>query len=370
MQYLFLDTNIFIHCIDFEQIDWRALSECDDDFTIMIAPVVMDELDKHKRNANQKIAKRVKKVQSKIEGIIESPEKGQMRVTYIMVRPLESTFSSHYLSRQDQDDNVLATILEFIAKTNNGDSVLLFTNDLGPRLKAKTIGISARSVPDQYMVVNEVDEVEIKNRELQKELNEFKNRAPVVSLLFKDHSTLLTHCYEATVLTKDEFIAKAMQKVERENPPLFFVDPDKDNGSSLAAIASLMRGPFPVRKDQVDQFNESMKDYFAKYRECMAEYYDVHIFHQNMVSIKLLLANTGTAPAENIDIELHFPDGFELIDKEGLPEKPNLPSVPHRPKHGMDFGLNNLNLGALYQPRFGNGPTLDFNAPTITKTNS
>jgi len=60
MKYIFLDTNIFLHFQDFEKIDWLSESSskaC----KLIIAPVVIDELDEKKIGTN-KIGSRARKV--------------------------------------------------------------------------------------------------------------------------------------------------------------------------------------------------------------------------------------------------------------------------------------------------------------------
>ena len=65
MKYIFLDTNIFIHFQFYEQISWQEI--VGDEYKLIIAPIVLDELDKHKTNPNKKIAGRVKSILPKIE---------------------------------------------------------------------------------------------------------------------------------------------------------------------------------------------------------------------------------------------------------------------------------------------------------------
>jgi len=42
MNYIFLDTNVFIHFKDFDQIDWKNVINSDEDFLITIVPIVID----------------------------------------------------------------------------------------------------------------------------------------------------------------------------------------------------------------------------------------------------------------------------------------------------------------------------------------
>lgn len=66
MKYLFLDTNIFLHFQNFEQIPWGNLVG-DDDFKIIVSDIVAGEIDKHKDGARGKIQKKAKVI-SKLLG--------------------------------------------------------------------------------------------------------------------------------------------------------------------------------------------------------------------------------------------------------------------------------------------------------------
>ena len=54
MKYLFLDTNIFLHFQNFEQIPWGNLVG-DVDFKIIVSDIVAGEIDKHNDGARGKI---------------------------------------------------------------------------------------------------------------------------------------------------------------------------------------------------------------------------------------------------------------------------------------------------------------------------
>ncbi|RYE05509.1 MAG: hypothetical protein EOP44_04550 [Sphingobacteriaceae bacterium] len=66
MTYLFLDTNIFLHYRAFDEIKWQEQFPDIGEYKLIIASVVIDELDKHKQNPNRKLATRAKKILSKI----------------------------------------------------------------------------------------------------------------------------------------------------------------------------------------------------------------------------------------------------------------------------------------------------------------
>ena len=228
MQYIFLDTNIFIHFIDFEQIDWKSITNSPDVIVITLAPIVIDELDKHKYNKNQRISRRVKKLLPKIESSFDNPEKLRYQIKLLETRPSEITFIENNLDKAEQDDSLLAAILEFKKKITNLDKIIYITNDVGPRLKAKSLNINVQKLNEEFLLPIEPDELEIKNLTLQKELHELKNKTPDVKLCFLDKSNLKIFKRENLEYSKEEFIKKEIELVKKETPFLVYNTLKKD----------------------------------------------------------------------------------------------------------------------------------------------
>ena len=65
MMTFFVDTNILLHYVPLDQVDWNEVCGTNS-VTILIAPIVIEELDKQKRNSNAKISKRAKTVVKRI----------------------------------------------------------------------------------------------------------------------------------------------------------------------------------------------------------------------------------------------------------------------------------------------------------------
>lgn len=59
MKYLLLDTNIYLHYIDFEQIDWGTIIG-DKEYEIVVPYTVIKEIDKYKDGPKSKIKVRAK----------------------------------------------------------------------------------------------------------------------------------------------------------------------------------------------------------------------------------------------------------------------------------------------------------------------
>ncbi len=367
MLYIFLDTNIFIHFVDFEQINWHVSLNTTDEITIIIAPIVIDELDKHKYNRNQKISKRVKKLLPKIESYIDNPLLCKFGFNYISKKPSDTTFLENDLDNKEQDDCLLSTIIEFVPSIAEGDKILYVTNDVGPRLKAKVLNIPTYKMPDEHLLKSEPDEFESKSILLQKELNELKNRTPLVFLCFSNEKSHITYTPKKNKYTKDEFINTELEKIKLQHPYLVLSQSEQIQTGNLSTFSNLT-----LSAEQINDYNLELDTFYEKYNSYVESVYYATNFRIHSIEIQLMLANKGTSPAIDIDVEIYFPDGFELVLKEDLPKFKKKPELPYKPKHRYDI-LSSFKMPNILTPHlFGspNIPEINESNPSIKKTNS
>lgn len=369
MNYVFLDTNIFLHCKYFEQLDWPNILNKQKDIVITLTPSVIAELDKHKYNKNPKIAERVKKLLPKIESFIDNPELCKYSLKHITSRPLDLTFIENNLVKNEQDDCLLASIIQFTQFLEENDSVALITNDFGIRLKAKSLKIIAMKLPDHCLLPNERDESEIKIFKLQNELNDLKNKSPILSLSFANKSNLIKFKKNSFELSKQEFVEIEMKKVKSDNPHLVYRDLFKSKNPKHSITFSNPNQLF-LSESQIIDYNLKINEYYAEQIKYVESLFDSFVFELNTIEINLFLNNNGTAPALDIDIEIYFPDGFEILQENNLPKILPIPSLPYKPKHIYDFNLNSSSFDLSYLGESGAMDFLNSNRFSIKKTNS
>jgi predicted ribonuclease YlaK len=112
MKYLFLDTNVFLHYIDIEQINWKHLITNGEDFTIVIPAIVFREIDKIKDSGSGKVQKRAKKISSKIGDIFL--ENKNLNFPIIKCNdPLSNQFDEMKFNKWINDDWIILCILQF-----------------------------------------------------------------------------------------------------------------------------------------------------------------------------------------------------------------------------------------------------------------
>lgn len=344
MLYIFPDTNIFIHGRHFEEIDWPALTRSAE-ISIMFAPTVIAELDKHKFNPAKKVAQRARKLLPRIEEIIQNPASSNWKISAILHRPSTEFLERNHLDPKDQDDVLLATILEFKESLRSEDQLLLLTNDTGPRLKASSLKVATLSLPSNFLMQAEPDESERKIAALQKEFELHRNKVPVVSLEFENENNFLQIQKPHIPKSQEEFVNAKMLEIQKEFSPLVF----REDNSIILPGGKRMIYPlaFSLKKSQVDLYNDELKDFFAEYEEYFVKEFRRKFFLSNCCPVSIQIKNTGTVPAQDIDIFLHFPDGFDIIEQHDIPEAGKKPSPPYKPKHVFDLQVSSFSLGEL-----------------------
>jgi hypothetical protein len=96
---------------------------------------------------------------------------------------------------------------------------------------------------------------------------------------------------------------------------------------------------------------------------------------ENAFFCSLYLVNSGGAPAQNIDVHLHFPDGMDIFDTKHLPpefQTPVPPEPPRKPRSWSEYITESLNIGiapAIFN-RLGNYnmEVPNVSSPTIQKS--
>jgi rRNA-processing protein FCF1 len=333
--FLFLDTNILLHCKPPREIAWKKYVK--GSYKLVIAPIVIDEIDKHKRSQKKKIAARAKFFSKLFEQVmdIDDPD-------FILIanRPKAETFSTHTLDKAEQDDCLLAALLEF-SQLNPESNSILVSEDIGPRLKAKTLGITSLKLPEKEQIAEEPDEAEIKLQKLTRENNELKNRIPKVDLYFDGRIKHINFDDFQGTETYEQFSAKRMEELTKKYPyhKIPFKMPTQRELIFHSALTENMM------YNDSNRYNRELDEFFEIYQvDYLPELYKWKIVHLLSFEITLEIYNEGNVPAENIDLSLHFPDGIQInpgISFNPFPESP-IPPLKPLPLDQLVMKLNDL----------------------------
>jgi hypothetical protein len=121
------------------------------------------------------------------------------------------------------------------------------------------------------------------------------------------------------------------------------------DSNTVPRIADLLPHGWGVNSEDIEHYNHGLDKFYLDYEKYL---YDMQQFREaqsRTAQLDLVVINTGTAPAEGLDIGLHFPDGFELLEGDELPVEPKLPKRPRQPMTLLDqinsMGLSRSMLG-------------------------
>lgn len=353
MTYLFIDTNIFLHFQYFDELPWNEIIDTNE-FQLLIAPVVIDELDKHKRNSNSKIAQRAKTVLTRIHAVVEDPEAYPLQ--YIHKRPEQKTLDEYHLDRNEKDDLLLATIIEFSLEYR--DEVILISYDTGPLIRAKSVNIKSIKIHEKYQLPIEESEDKKTIRKLTQELNTIKNALPKVILTFDNGGEFIDVAVNPVNETVEQYVNRCLPEETGNIHKMDYRDPaainkilDEVHHQPLSEALQHLREYNDIfnqlTEEQVDKYNYDLDIFIANYELFLEKRYEYERILSMSVPVQLILNNVGTAPAEDIDIFLEFPKGFKVINKELFPKPPKAPELPFRPRNKSDIEIKSSRSSIL-----------------------
>ncbi len=350
-KHLFFDTNIFLHYQDVEQL--KLEQRYGKGIVLVIPRVILGELNKHKdSHKSAKIRERARSVCRKIR---DWDRAGQVTDNIQFRFEIKTSDpKKHNLNPDSADDRFLADILEFDAPQEDKILVAADTNMI---LTAKHLGVITEEIDESYTLPSSLDPLEIENLELQRKLNRLQNALPKleVGLIVSENDSDIEHNpvfqVSKTKLLSDAEIADEVShlKLERFTP----------------TERSLPIDYFGYSQEEIARYNNELIEYPERYKQYL---YELREYQKHYgIRFKIAIINNGTAPAENVDISFHFPDGFDMYLEDDLPDSPHKPNLPTKPMTMLEVIKGNLDLPAFshYIPRIKT-PT----SYTLKRTNS
>lgn len=331
--YCFLDTNILLEFETFDDVDWPKVLNAKQ-VCLVLAPVVISELDKHKTDYNN--ARRQKRARmllpkitklTEIETIADRLPQVRRNVT-LMVLPNEPLidWKAEHLDPSVNDDRLIASILEF-SRQRLSENVLLLSDDSGPRFKAKSRSIPMQAPPDKLKrLVEPPSPEEVENRKLKQQIQELTKRTPTLKLGFYEHGQIV-----------DEIIRPMNAAWLWQTPEKYAQEEIAQKQENLVHIVAKANNT--VQEDEVRKFTEEYEKYLTKLEPALKM-----TFIKNFspyCKLQLTVINKGSAPAQGVGLHIAFPKGASLVTianlddevtiEDELPDEPPIPEWARPP---------------------------------------
>jgi hypothetical protein len=338
---VFPDTNIFLHFTFFPEIPWTTIVGAAQ-VTIAISPVTVSEIDSHKYDSSSaRVRDRARKITKKLGELVDSggPVRPNVRIEFIDHEPVD--FDRYQLTRSSQDDQLLATILQY-RETCPDRKVLLVTNDIGLKVKARARGIRVVPLPDSYLLT-EPDLREKKIKELERKVRELESQAPLLKLDCGEESDRIEIERPSAFLDEFTFIEQGMRKIKSDYPKLDLPSQSIRGANLVNALADT------VSSESIADYNQSLDEFFEKYKEYLFSCYRIREIRTRAAKIDLNVSNVGTATAVDVKVFVRFPPIVEVEAGTKWQQLPRKPSPPEKPKPAF-FWRPSLDINSITRP--------------------
>ena len=321
-KYVFIDTSIALHFKRPDQVDWLKLTGADK-VVLVAAPIILRELEKQKVSHNsQKLRERADNFIKWLDKFMEEPEtEVRSNVTWLFL-PYEPQidFRNENLSKTVADDHLIASVLDFSRQSEL--SPIVVVADIGLKNKLRYRQIDVLVLTDDLRIPVEPSLLERENEELRKKLARIESRTPKLSIAFEggvQHQVL--HARDPK-----SYKVKSLEQIKEEYP-FKSRSGKRDLSPSLSNFHAIEQGIIDKR---ISTYNQQLREFFSDYQKYFDIFNDwkeeICMYH----AVKLVIANDGTAPASNVDVELYFPEGVIPVDKDDIPERSKPPVVPEK----------------------------------------
>jgi hypothetical protein len=353
---VFIDCMVYLHYHNIEQINLPNILDCKN-VSIIIPRITLRELDKHKNtHSSQRIRDRAHGILKKIERWISGNEKVRPGVSvefYSLMPTID--YAQYGLSPDWNDDILLASILQYKIGYPK-ENPLLITQEYGLKLIAEQIGIKVYQLPEKYKIKAELDPIQKENLELKKALLRLQNSLPQLRVCFSGSAEKETHA--KFILSKppeanENEIKRVIEGLREKFPKRFPPKPEtvkkEEATTNLAKLMGLYNSGDFIPAYEYEGYNKNIDSFLADYEKYMRNILQIKAIERRRITFQIEIHNIGTAPADDIDVEFHFPDGFELFDDDILPKFPMEPIPPTEPRTQNEISSNTIK-GILHVP--------------------
>lgn len=348
MKYLLLDTNIYLHFKDFEQIDWATIVN-DKEFAIVVPYTVIKEIDKHKDGPKSKIKNRAKTISSKFARyFLEDNYRGKVSVVQID-DPDDDLMARHRLNRNVCDDVIIGSALAF----EHWADIVVVSHDNTLLIKAKTFGLHfLPQMPDEYLIAEEKTAEEKELEKCRSELMMLKNRQPKPSITFADGTTML-RLKTPLIADVESELSKIMADIKCQHPHAHRPSSTAGRKNVFDIFDNFVGMQYAMYSDeQLEEYNAELDKYYAHSERYERFKLEKRELEKQLQKLHFIVRNDGTAETGRLNVFLDFPESVRLYNDRS--EKSINDIKPEAPHIGMSFNELPIGLGMRYiSPRGG-----------------
>lgn len=312
--FLVLDTNYFLHFRSIDDVDWRG-KVGDDDARLVITAVCVRELERKKvSDPRPAMRQRAASVISRLLELAEADEqltRSGVPVDFLMVEPTR-ILDMYPLDKGIYDDVLIAHAIG-LKEELVGSRVLVVSDDSGVLLKCRHFGLTAWRPESGMRLSESLDDDQRELKRLKEENLRLRSAQPKLRL--------------ALAGGKSVVLARSGGSGKRLNPRS--LDRLKIEVPLLSAGSASRMG---VSEAEIQEYNGALEVYYSRYSAFLRQDQSYREWLDHKVVVGLEVFNDGTAPADDLDIEVQFVGDVVPVAQEQAPKKPQAPMPPRKPR--------------------------------------
>lgn len=172
MKYLFLDTNIFIHYKGYEDIPWQSLLNTSDSVKVVLASIVLREINGHKDNSKGRVRNKARKISEKFNNILIRKQQSRIPLIYCREKPIEEKDKAVFDLTVNDDRFLLNVLYSPYPK----EDVYVVSNDTDLLIKASESGLNILPMDETFRSAEEPTDEEKELKKTKEELAKWTSR--------------------------------------------------------------------------------------------------------------------------------------------------------------------------------------------------
>ncbi|ESQ78665.1 PIN domain-containing protein [Asticcacaulis sp. YBE204] len=331
---VFVDTNLFLQYRDLKDLPWHDVLPGVTWLEIIVAKVVVEELDNHKnssvrrrRDRARAALKRINEAPRTANGALELRAKNP-KLTLRFVSGAKQAAKFEGLDLSNNDDRLVASFIEGLAR----GPCKLMSDDSGPRLTAYDMGHIHDVIEPlvEWRLKEEPDIEAQKLNELTFQLNQLKSERPIIEV---EHPTEINWLVPELAPLAPEFAADLALNVIRDNPQAYL--PSKRNEAQ--GFKGLINNGF--FQTDIDAYNASYETYRSRVRGFFDDAHTAAATYLNTITFPIRLFNNSPHTAHKLLLELSVDNGVSFLKDKAeakryrgsldLPQPPERPTSPY-----------------------------------------
>ena len=244
------------------------------------------------------------------------------------------------LEKNKPDHRLIASAF---AKNSDSNQVAVVHRDYTIKLTLRRLKLQSLELPAELLLEDAVDEFDREIKALRLENERLKSRVPKLCLESGEKSN------RGLIVVGPELHPYSPTKYEdilhrlREKYPLMEMENTQSGHLSRPGIimVSAINKPVITNK-QRKHYNDKLCAFYEEYQNWLVKARDIEIRRSLFRPLNLWVFNSGSYPAQDMDVEVRFPNFVRVSLGENslaLPSKPKPPKRP-KPKNILDSYLN------------------------------